>query len=183
MPYVQLGRTQGLGQAEHSRALLARDLAAGAITGELAGVVMMTVLVVAFPLAMGRSPLVPLQVIGAFVFGDTATEAAHLPSLVAAVVLHLMGPSLLWGLVAGALVFALNVRRFPSLLPLGLMVGVLAQVVDVNMVLPPAFQALHGHNIWAENIPTFWSWVAHVVYGLTLTLHAVVFRRLGAYLD
>jgi hypothetical protein len=26
----------------------------------------------------------------------------------------------------------------------------------------------HGHDIWAENVPVAWSWVAHVVFGVAL---------------
>jgi len=37
-----------------------------------------------------------------------------------------------------------------------------------------AFGALHGHNIWAENVPAFWSWAAHVVFGLGLMMFPLV---------
>ena len=53
---------------------------------------------------------------------------------------------------------------------IGVAVGVASQLVDVNLLLPPIMRALHGHDIWAAEVPAFWSWAAHVVYGLALGL-------------
>jgi hypothetical protein len=35
-------------------------------------------------------------------------------------------------------------------------------------------RSLHGRDIWAAEVPAFWSWAAHLVFGLSLALFAVV---------
>lgn len=59
------------------------------------------------------------------------------------------------------------------------MVGLASQVVDVNLVMPAAMEALHGHDIWAEQVPAFWSWAAHLVFGLALAVFPRVREKLA----
>ena len=47
------------------------------------------------------------------------------------------------------------------------------------VALPEA--ALHGHDLWAEEVPAFWSWAAHVVFGLSLVVFTRVRARLGQH--
>lgn len=61
---------------------------------------------------------------------------------------------------------------------LALLTGAISQIVDVHIVGPIAFNTLHGHDIWAENVPVFWSWAAHVVFGLGLLVYPRVRARL-----
>ena len=107
--------------------------------------------------------------IGSLVFGDAALQGVHLPAVLAGLVLHQAGPSLAWGLTFGALVRAFAPRR-AGLVVLGVAVGLVSQVIDVGLVVPAAMQALHGHDLWAEHVPAFWSWAAHLVFGLSLAL-------------
>jgi len=51
---------------------------------------------------------------------------------------------------------------------LGAVMGLASQLIDLNLLLPPAMKALHGHDIWAEQVPAFSSWAAHLVFGLGL---------------
>jgi hypothetical protein len=37
--------------------------------------------------------------------------------------------------------------------------------------------ALHGHDIWAEQVPAFWSWAAHLVFGLGLLVFPKIADR------
>ncbi len=83
-----------------------------------------------------------------------------------------------------SLVFALAAARTGARTPaaaagLGLAVGVASQLVDVNLMMPPVMRALHGHDLWAENVPAHWSWAAHVVFGLVFALYP----RVGAWLS
>jgi hypothetical protein len=155
-----------------------RDLLAGALAGQVAGLVMAVVMIAVFTLVLGTAPLYPVQVIGSLVFGEAALSGLHVPAVLAGLVLHQAGPSLAWGLAFGALVHAFAPRR-AGLVLLGVAVGLLSQVIDVGLVVPAAMRALHGRDLWAEHVPAFWSWAAHLVFGLSLAC----FPWIGARLD
>jgi hypothetical protein len=157
-----------------------RDLAAGAITGQIAGLIMAVVMMAVFTLFIGKGPLFPVQVIGSFIFGDAAIQGFNLPALLAGLVLHQAGPSLFWGVVFGGVLYALDVRRAGVVVLIGAIVGLASQVVDVNLVIPVAMKALHGHDIWAEQVPAFWSWAAHLVFGLGLAVFPRVHAKLAS---
>ena len=155
------------------------DLFAGVLAGQISGLIMALVMMGVFAVFLGTSPLFPVQVIGSFVTGNIAVQGFHLPSVLWGLVLHQLGPSLAWGLGFGAVVHVLDVRRLGGLLLVGLGIGVTSQVIDVNMVIPVAFPALHGRDIWTENVPMFWSWAAHLVFGLSLATFGWVRPRIG----
>ena len=155
-----------------------RYLVAGALAGQIAGLIMAVVIMVVFTLFLGKGPLFPVQVIGSLVFGDAALQGFHLPAFLAGLVLHQAGPSLLWGVVLGGVLYALDLRSGIGVVLAGLLTGVVSQVVDVGLVVPLAMRALHGHDIWAEQVPAFWSWAAHLVFGLGLAVFPWVQGRL-----
>lgn len=155
--------------APSTAAPLGHDLAAGALAGQLAGLVMAAVVMVVFTAFLGKGPLFPVQVIGSLLFGEAALHGLHLPSLLAGLVLHQAGPSLAWGLAFGGLAHALQPRR-AGLVALGLAVGVASQLLDVGLLVPAAMKALQGRDLWAANVPAFWSWAAHLVFGLSLAI-------------
>lgn len=157
---------------------LARHLAAGALAGQVAGLVMALVMVAVFVLVLGTGPLYPVQVIGSLAFGEAALRGIHLPAVLAGLVLHQAGPSLAWGLVLGALAHALDPRR-GGIVALGVAVGLVSQVVDVDILVPAAMRALHGRDLWAEQVPVLWSWAAHLVFGLSLACFPWILGRLG----
>jgi hypothetical protein len=175
-------QAQTLSNEVHAAAAISpnRHLASGAIAGQISGLVMAVVMMAVFTLFLGKGPLFPVQVIGSFVFGDAAVQGFHLPALLAGLVLHQAGPSLLWGVVFGGLAYALDLRRGAATLALGVIVGLASQVVDVNLVMPAAMKALHGHDIWAEQVPAFWSWAAHLVFGLGLATFPWVYSKLSS---
>ena len=45
------------------------------------------------------------------------------------------------------------------------------------IILPPIMRALHGRDIWAAEVPAFWSWAAHLVFGAALGLLFTSVRR------
>jgi len=139
---------------------------------------MAAVMIAVFTLVLGTGPLHPVQVIGSLVFGEAALSGLHLPAVLAGLVLHQAGPSLAWGLAFGALVHATSPRR-GGLLLLGAAVGVLSQLVDVGVLVPVAMRALHGRDLWAEQVPALWSWAAHLVFGLSLACFPWILDRLG----
>ena len=158
---------------------LGRDLAAGAVAGQVAGLVMAVVVMAVFTLFLGKGPLFPVQVIGSVVFGEAAVQGFHLPALLAGLVLHQAGPALAWGLILGAVAHFADLRSVGAIALVGAALGLASQVVDVQLVLPPVMRALHGHDLWAENVPAFWSWAAHLVFGLSLACYPEVLRRLA----
>lgn len=170
-------RTGGWGQAQAEESLR-RDLIAGALAGQVSGLIMAVVVMAVFTLFLGKGPLYPVQVMGSFVFGDSALDGFHLPALIAGLLLHQLGPSLLWGLVLGGAAYTMNAGRGGRLATVAVAAGLLSQVIDVELVLPYAFTTLHGHNIWAEQVPAFWSWAAHLVFGLGLMVYPWVQDKL-----
>lgn len=157
---------------------LRRSLYAGLLAGQAAGLIMAVVVMAVFTLFLGKGPLFPVQVIGSFIFGDAALRGFHAPAFLAGLALHQLGPSLGWGLAMGAGVWAFGMRSGARLAGLAVGIGLLSQLIDVNIAGARAFTALHGHDIWAEQVPAFWSWAAHLVFGLGLLLYPVVEKRL-----
>lgn len=168
------------GVPDAARPSLKRDLTSAVITGQISGLIMAVVVMAVFTIFLGKGPLYPVQVIGSFALGDSALEGFNVPAIVAGLVLHQLGPSLFWGIVFGIAVYMLDLRRGTGLLVLAAVTGLLSQAIDVNLVLPVAMKALHGHDIWAEQVPAFWSWAAHLVFGLGLALFPWVNRRMSA---
>ena len=164
--------------APHDSALR-RDLIAGVIAGQISGLIMAVVVMLVFTVFLGKGPLYPVQVIGSLVFGDAALQGIHVGALAAGLLLHQLGPSLVWGLVFGLLVDRLEWRSGARLVAVAVGVGVASQVVDVSLLVPLAMKALHGHDLWAENVPAFWSWAAHLVFGLGLLTFPRVAARLA----
>jgi hypothetical protein len=153
------------------------DLISAIVAGQLSALVMAVVVMVVFTLFLGHGPLYPVQVIGSLVFGDAALHGFHLGAFLAGLVLHQLGPALFWSIVFGLVVHATDIRRGPGLVALGAAIGLASQIVDVNLLMGPIMRGLHGRDIWAAEVPAFWSWAAHLVFGLGLGLFPVVDER------
>ena len=167
-----------IGDVSQARPSFRRDLGAAIITGQLAGLIMAVVVMAVFTIFLGKGPLYPVQVIGSFVFGDAGLQGFHLGAFLAGLILHQLGPALFWSIPFGLVVHFFHIRTGMALVLLGAATGLLSQIVDVNLILPPVMNALHGHDIWAEQVPAFWSWAAHLVYGLSLAIFPKVYHRL-----
>ena len=157
---------------------LRRELLPAVVTGQIAGLVMAVVVMAVFTL-LGKGPLFPVQVIGSIAFGDPALAGLHLPALVTGLVVH-QTAALVWSLVFALAAARIGTGSAAGAAGLGLLVGVASQLVDVNLMMPPVMRALHGHDLWAENVPAHWSWAAHVVFGLSFALYPRVVRLLTA---
>src|SRR6478752_5363959 len=81
-----------------------KTIVAGILTGQAAGLIMAVVVMLVFAVFLGKSPLFPVQVIGSTVFGAPALQGFHLGALIAGLLLHQLGPSVLWGFIFGLLV-------------------------------------------------------------------------------
>lgn len=130
---------------------------------------MALVLVVAFPLLLGRSPLFPFSLFGALILGRPAVEEPGAASMMVGLFAHQTGPSVFWAKLFGMGVgYAQRPLRLRSCLLAGACVGMVAEALDVYVLLPPVSKQLHGTDFWARYVPHAVGWAAHLAYGLTL---------------
>lgn len=141
---------------------------AGVWAGQVAGLIMAVVVMSVFTV-LGRGPLYPVQVIGSAVFGEAALHGIHWGAVAAGLVLHQLGPSLLWGVVYGLLAYAFQVRGTGPALGLGLALGVFS-MIGPYLLIPALMNALQGVDFWNREVPIFWDWAAHLVFGAGLGL-------------
>ena len=162
------------------RRSLRNDLLVGAVSGQIAGLVMAMAMVAVFALFLGKPVYYPVQVIGSFVFGDAALVGFQLPAFLTGLALHQGVASLIWGIVFGLLVHQLQPRG-AAWVALALGVGIVSEILDVGLLVPAIMNARFGHNIWAENVPRFWDWASHLIFGLSFLVfpwvNARFFRR------
>lgn len=157
---------------------LGRELLAGAAAGQLAGLLVLLVVTPLF--AVAQEGLLFPQVLGELWFGPIAvTGHVHLPALFLGIATHLLGPSLYWGVVFGALAHASGARFGGQLSALAIAVGVSAQLVDVHLILPLLQAGLDQPDFWSAHVPGVWSWMYHLlfaaglIYGYPLALRVL----------
>ena len=150
----------------------------GILAGQVAGLVMAVVVMAVFT-ALGKGPLYPVQVIGSAVFGEAALQGTHIGAILAGLLLHQLGPSVVWGLVFGLLAYALKVRTGGASLLLGLVVGAIS-MVGPYFLIPILMTALQGVDIWNREVPMFWDWAAHLVFGASLGIFPKFLRKFEA---
>lgn len=149
-----------------------RSLLAGLVTGQIAGLIMAVVVMLVFTL-LGKGPLYPVQVIGSAVFGESALNGLNIPAVLAGLVLHQAGPSLLWGALFGVLAKTFEIVTTRRALAFGLGVGIVA-MVGPYVLIPFVMKMLHGVDIWNREVPLFWDWAAHLVFGASFALYPAV---------
>jgi hypothetical protein len=152
-------------------------LVSGIITGQIAGLIMAVVVMLVFTVFLGKGPLYPVQVIGSLLFGEAALQGFHLPALLAGLLLHQLGPSLLWGVVYGLTAKRAAPDTTASALMLGLGVGVLS-MAGPYLLIPFLFDILQGVDLWNREVPMLWDWAAHIVFGASFALYPLVQRKL-----
>jgi hypothetical protein len=145
------------------------SILSGILTGQAAGLIMAVVVMAVFTL-LGKGPLYPVQVIGSAIFGENALQGFHLGAFLSGLVLHQAGPSLLWGFIFGVLAKKLDVQTAGMALMLGLFVGVIS-MAGPYVLIPAIMNALHGVDIWNREVPLFWDWAAHIVFGASFVLY------------
>ena len=137
--------------------------------GQLAGLVMAVVMMLVYALFLGQSIFFPVQVIASLLLGhDALTQAT--PGVIAfGVLLHQLGPSLGWSLVFFGLLMLVKERvDLNRAMMIGFLVGLASIIVDVYLIGPGLQRITAGENLWLQNVPRFWDWAAHMVYGLSL---------------
>lgn len=144
-------------------------IVAGILTGQAAGLIMAVVVMIVFTVFLGKSPLYPVQVIGSAVLGESALQGFNFSAVLAGLILHQLGPSVLWGAVFGILAQTFQVRTRNASLALGAAVGVIS-MVGPYFLIPMVMNTLHGVDIWNREVPMAWDWAAHLVFGLSFGL-------------
>lgn len=158
--------------SSHSQTVTTADrpMLAGIVTGQAAGLIMAVVAMLVFAVFLGKGPLYPVQVIGSMAFGEAALEGTHFGAILAGLVFHQAGPSLLWGAVFGAIASRFAVRSAAGALALGLGIGVLS-MVGPYLLIPFLMNTLHGADYWNREVPMMWDWAAHLVFGASFALY------------
>lgn len=155
-----------------------RPILSGIITGQIAGLIMAVVVMLVFTLFLGKGPLYPVQVIGSALFGEAALQGFHVGAFLAGLLLHQLGPSLLWGVVYGLLAKKFAPRTSGKALALGLGLAVIS-MVGPYVLIPTLMNALHGVDIWNREVPMFWDWAAHLVFGASFVLYPKIENKLS----
>ena len=163
--------------ADDETKLEGRPILGGILTGQIAGLIMAVVVMIVFTVFLGKPPLYPVQLIGSAVYGDQALHGFHGGALVAGLLLHQLGPSLLWGIVYGALASMLKIRTASSALFLGLGLGVFS-MIGPYLLIPILMNVLQGEDFWNREVPMFWDWAAHLVFGASFVLFPKVLEKL-----
>jgi hypothetical protein len=143
---------------------------ASIVTGQIAGLIMAIVVMIVFMVFLGKNLLFPVQVIGSTVFGAAALQGIHVGAILAGLVLHQLGPSLLWGVVFGLVAKKMAVENTGSALKIGLLVG-LVSMLGPYVLIPAIMNTLHGVDFWNQEVPMFWDWAAHLIFGASFALY------------
>jgi hypothetical protein len=151
----------------------------GILTGQAAVLIMAVVVMIVFTAFLGKGPLYPVQVIGSALLGEPALQGVNLGAVLAGLVLHQLGPSLLWGAIFGLLAAKLEIRTPLAALLLGLAIGVISMVGPYALI-PFVMNALHGVDLWNREVPLFWDWAAHIVFGASFVLYPAIQRKVAA---
>ena len=167
----------GKGLQTHS-ATTDKPVLAGIITGQIAGLIMAVVVMLVFALFLGKNMLYPVQVIGSMAFGEAALNGLNLSAILAGLLLHQLGPSLLWGFVFGFLAKKFSIQDTTTALKYGLALGVIS-MVGPYVLIPTLMNALHGVDIWGREVQLFWDWAAHFVYGASFAFYPLVLSKLS----
>lgn len=155
----------------------AQPLLAGIITGQVAGLIMAVVVMAVFTIFLGKSPLYPVQVIGSTLVGEPALQGFHFGALLAGLILHQLGPSLLWGFLYGLVAGKFPLQTTASALILGLGLGVVSMIGPYALI-PAVMEFMQGVDFWNREVPMAWDWAAHLVFGASFALYPMIRAKL-----
>lgn len=162
-------------QNAYAEKTFTNTMLSGIITGQIAGLIMAVVVMLVFTI-LGKGPFFPVQVIGSMALGESALVGTNLFAVLVGVLLHQLGPSLLWGVVFGFIAAKLPVKSTADSLKAGLAVGVIS-MVGPYLLIPFLMNAFHGADYWNQNVPMFWDWAAHIVFGASFVVYPKIRAR------
>jgi len=150
-----------------------KTLLSGILTGQAAGLIMAVVVMLVFAVFLGKNFLFPVQVIGSALLGESALHGINFGAILAGLILHQLGPSLLWGFIFALLANKLSVETTTQSLKLGLTIGMVS-MVGPYLLIPFVMNTLHGVDFWNREVPMFWDWAAHIVFGASFALYPAI---------
>jgi hypothetical protein len=53
-------------------------------------------------------------------------------------------------------------------------------MVGPYLLIPFVMNTLHGVDFWNREVPMFWDWAAHLVFGLSFGLYPTIVSKLSA---
>ena len=154
------------------------NILSGILTGQAAGLIMAVVVMIVFFVFLGKSPLFPVQVIGSVLVGENALNGFHLGALLTGLVLHQLGPSLLWGIIFGVVAKKINAQTITQSLALGLAIGVIS-MVGPYLLIPFVMKTMQGVDYWNQQVPIMWDWAAHIVFGASFALYPYIQKKVA----
>ncbi len=154
-----------------------KSVLSGIFTGQIAGLIMAVVVMLVFTVFLGKNPLYPVQVIGSALFGEAALQGVHIGAILAGLVLHQLGPALLWGFIFGLLAKKFSIHSTSAALKLGLGLGIVS-MVGPYLLIPAVMNTLHGVDFWNREVPIFWDWAAHIVFGTSFALYPMIQQKI-----
>lgn len=157
-------------QKEKRSVATASPVFIGIVTGQIAGLIMAFVIILVFTLIFGKTFYFPVQVIGSTLFGENALQGFHLGAFLTGLLLHQLGPALLWGTLYGFIAGKLSIESNLNALLLGLFIGVIS-MVGPYVLIPFVMKTLQGVDIWRREVPLLWDWAAHIVFGATFVFY------------
>jgi hypothetical protein len=154
------------------------SLVSGVATAIVGGVVMAAVLVIAFMTVERTSFFYWLRPIGTFLYGDRMLVRPTPAMYAGAAALH-FGIAALWGIVyAFAATFLRVDKSVGGSVALGIVIGLAAQILDVNIIAPALQERLFGYDMFTTTMRPSFIWLAHIAFGLTFGLAPLLFRKL-----
>lgn len=146
------------------------------ITSQISGLIMAVVVMAVFTVFLGKGPIYPVQVIGSVAFGQEALTGFHLGAFLAGLVVH-QSVALAWGLVFAMGATWFEVRAAKEAAVLGVIVAVIS-MIDTYLFVPAVMENFHGVDIWNREVPIFWNWAAHIVFGAGFYFYPKILSKL-----
>ncbi len=143
----------------------AATLSSGVGAAIFGGIVMALVLIVAFMTIERTSFLYVLRPIGTLLYGDRMLVAPTAAMYAGAAALH-FGIAIAWGLVYACMASLLRIEASPpGALLVGVVVGLAALIIDVQLLAPAIGNARWGDDLFTATMPPAFSWLGHVAFG------------------
>jgi len=146
------------------------------VTGQIAGLIMAVAVMAVFAIVYGKNPFFPVQVIGSALLGESALEGFNLKAILVGLVLHQAGPALLWGALFGIVARKVDLSSTKTVLFAGFILGIIS-MSGPYFFIPSIFHALQGVDIWNREVPIFWNWVAHLIFGFSFVIYPTILKK------
>jgi hypothetical protein len=153
-----------------------RDIiVAGVLTSQVAALIMAVVIMIVFTVFLGKGPLFPVQVIGSTVYSEVALQGFQLNAFLAGLILHL-AVAFAWGLVFCLFTAMFDARTALRAGIIGVIVAILS-MTDTYIFVPQVMMNFHEADIWNREVPIFWNWAAHIIFGASFAFYPLILAK------